>query len=86
MPRNYRNTSRFTYNPEQSKINMTQCIAYLDKLTKTIKREYQLDHIDMYTYEQQINIITCLRLTLEEFRDNMYQFPALGGLVVNETV
>lgn len=41
-------------------------LGYLEDLSKSIKKQYLLGNIDIYSYERQINLLTCSSLQLEE--------------------
>lgn len=73
---------RMAYQPSTNKESLSRCIAYVDSLTKSIKHQFQVGKLDIYAYEHQINLLTCLRLQYESFLDDL--LPVSGGLLINE--
>lgn len=73
---------RMAYKPKTNREAISRCISYVDQLTKSIKDQYQSGDLDLYVYEDQINLLTCLRLQYEMFLDDL--LPISGGLLINE--
>ncbi len=73
---------RMAYQPSTNKESLSRCIAYVDTLTKSIKHQFQVGNLDIYAYEHQINVLSCLRLQYEMFLDDL--LPVSGGLFINE--
>lgn len=70
------------YNPQPNKESMRLCISYIDKLAKSIKHQFTSGQLDLYVYEQQINVLTCLRLHFELYQETVILVP--GGVFINE--
>lgn len=53
-------------------------LSYLEDLSKVIKKEYLLGKIDLYSYERQINLLTCSSLQLQELNKQSKKFISEG--------
>lgn len=43
----------------------SDCIRTIELLSQTIRKEYLLNRIDIYSYENQINLLSVMKLQLE---------------------
>ncbi len=66
------------------KQSLKNCISNIDKLSKSIKSQFRQQNMDLYVYEDQINTLTCVRLFLELYGDELFPVPVAMGVYVDE--
>lgn len=65
------------------KQSLKNSMSSIDKLAKSIKNQFQKDNIDLFTYEEQINTLTCVRLFLELYGEELFPVPVVKGVHIN---
>jgi DUF917 family protein len=53
-------------------------LEHIEDLTRSIRKEFMLGHINIYGYERMINLLTCVQLQLEDLNKQNKKFISEG--------